>query len=65
MTHRMWYNALEEAHRSLADEGIQPRGRVRQRAQEFMEQWRKENKERQLMESKESDSDRWSARSDM
>ena len=61
----MWIEAPQEAQRSLAAEGMPPRGRVRQRAQEFMEQWRKENKERQLMESKESDSDRWSARSDM
>ena len=54
---QMWIEALQEAQRSLAAEGMPPRGRVRQRAQEFMEQWRKENKERKLMESKESDSD--------
>ena len=54
---QMWIEALQEAQRSLAAEGMPPRGRVRQRAQEFMEQWRKENKERELMESKGSDSD--------
>ena len=54
---QMWLNALYAAQREIAEEGIQPRGRVRRRAQEIMEQWRKENQQRKLMESKESDSD--------
>ena len=53
----MWLDALDEARRSLEKEGRHPRGRVRQRAQEIMEQWMKENQQRKLMESKESDSD--------
>ena len=40
---QMWFDALNEAKQSLEAEGTTPRGRVPQRAREFMEQWRKEN----------------------
>ena len=44
----IWLDALYAAQRSLGAEGIQPRGRVRKRAQGIIKQWKKENKERGL-----------------
>ena len=41
---QMWFEALEEAHVSLEEEGVHPRGRVRQRAREILKQWKKGNK---------------------
>ena len=45
---QMWSDALDEAHRSLEEEGMHPRGRVRQRAQEILKQWREGSKDRKV-----------------
>ena len=45
-SHKMWSDALGVARASLVSEGIEPRGKVRKRAQEVMEKWKVEEKER-------------------
>jgi len=39
-----WKDALEYARRSLVSEGIDPRGKIRNLAQEIMMKWRSEEK---------------------